>query len=1054
MLSALAAALAGTGSYNKPAEIQFFALLSTDGGYSALTAALPGGVEYGTADHDANLKIWASPVTNAEINRTSALSSLREDNYPNALCRHRWTSFEEFRAVGGFHMLGESVRSTEGIASRPGIHFARVSSGNADGSTRYDAYGWDDISEFATTSTYFCHDIMYRTVTSGINAADQVNVATGGAATDAASTNFRGDAGLTPALFLEAQYFNAGASVNYDNTDLDWEPVPNLVAAGCYIKSTFKNWAQTNVIINAPSRVYDTAQANPKKNATALAEDCQLTKVATLAECSDELTFYIHNSQNCFSSPYGAPDSALQDDGGALTDYTAEAASAGGADVIMFPGTAATGDQFIVGHDEIFSAVKIGISTAGVGDYVLTPKYWNGSTLATLSTGIWAPSAATGWKSATGVAGQDPIFVFNPPDDWVANDENSEGTKYRIYFEYTSGTMSTSPVADDLVVGATFAVVHLKDDADPNDAPVIAGGPGLHIGYRRSTRVGQVQLINMSYIDPDGPIAQLTGSNLMPTILRMKGGRYIESGHWFQNGTCDEWYHGAADDRAPPWDTSDRIDSRLTEGVARIVLKWGTDPSTLTAAKIAQFPHFLHQNVGPHYSQATSGGSSPGAPTYMPIDGIFIDQTGLDHKGITRSTDPDKHSLAIRGSYAGTTTIWNRVISRDGHAHIHPYLVTDTDSAMPITGGNNSLGPLTLKDSVIFGLGPSDNTAGLFGVRVSGNGANVLRDNGQGDVDFTLQAVAIMDIDRSNPLPVADGAGLIWGCTQSPNIQGVSFIRCLKGIQTTHGGPEERLYVVVEDSGTGFTNQTTNNYNATTFDAFPATPAVGDRIWFGRKRSTFRKARPNIITSGVGSGLTGKWRYLNGDTVTDLPTSGTYSDGTTGFTAATGDRTLEFDRPTLANWAAGDLSGNLPVEGYWICYEITAGTYTTVPQITSTDGPRTGNYNVHEEADKMEFLDSSGCWIEIGGLNTSYESDARTTIIDNVTGRLNPGETIATQDIVWRQTSFGHQGFTLAEIQAGGLDKDYATTDAWEESVGRFLANVSSTPGVDIEEVP
>lgn len=76
---------------------------------------------------------------------------------------------------------------------------------------------------------------------------------------------------------------------------------------------------------------------------------------------------------------------ALQDDGGAFTDYTG-AAQAGAADTVqLLPTVPVVNDAFYFGADRPFSAVEIEITTQRFGDLTLVFEWWDGA--------LWQPAA-------------------------------------------------------------------------------------------------------------------------------------------------------------------------------------------------------------------------------------------------------------------------------------------------------------------------------------------------------------------------------------------------------------------------------------------------------------------------------------------------------------------------------------------------------------------------------------------------------------------------------------------------------------------------------------
>ena len=131
-----------------------------------------------------------------------------------------------------------------------------------------------------------------------------------------------------------------------------------------------------------------------------------------------------------------------------IVDETADAISAGGADVLPFPATEAVNDYFAIGAAAPFAKVLIDIATSGVGG-VGTWEYWNGTAWSTLET---APNFSDGTSDLTAGTGFQTL-VFYPPSDWapttIANTTQLFGPYYYIRLRVTT-TYSTNPVLDEV----------------------------------------------------------------------------------------------------------------------------------------------------------------------------------------------------------------------------------------------------------------------------------------------------------------------------------------------------------------------------------------------------------------------------------------------------------------------------------------------------------------------------------------------------------------------------------------------------------------------------
>lgn len=127
---------------------------------------------------------------------------------------------------------------------------------------------------------------------------------------------------------------------------------------------------------------------------------------------------------------------ALADDGGTITDQSAQARDSTQNDMTLLPATAAVGDAYYFGgQGSPFSRIAVVISTAGVGDWVLVWEYWDGSAwtaLASLADG-------TGGLTVTG----ESFIDYDEPSDWATTAVDSI-TDYWIRLRVTSVTTTTT----------------------------------------------------------------------------------------------------------------------------------------------------------------------------------------------------------------------------------------------------------------------------------------------------------------------------------------------------------------------------------------------------------------------------------------------------------------------------------------------------------------------------------------------------------------------------------------------------------------------------------
>jgi len=111
--------------------------------------------------------------------------------------------------------------------------------------------------------------------------------------------------------------------------------------------------------------------------------------------------------------------------------------------------------------------------------------------------------------------------------------------------------------------------------------------------------------------------------------------------------------------------------------------------------------------------------------------------------------------------------------------------------------------------------------------------------------------------------------------------------------------------------GSVYTDQSTAAQNTTINDMalLSDSDEVGDAYYFGHATAPFASLNVDIGTSGVGT-WTVTWEYWDGDSWGAL--SGV-SDGTSGFTAATGWRAVTFTEPS--DWASTTVNS---VAAYWV----------------------------------------------------------------------------------------------------------------------------------------
>lgn len=166
------------------------------------------------------------------------------------------------------------------------------------------------------------------------------------------------------------------------------------------------------------------------------------------------------------------------------------------------------------------------------------------------------------------------------------------------------------------------------------------------------------------------------------------------------------------------------------------------------------------------------------------------------------------------------------------------------------------------------------------------------------------------------------------------NVEGAGADGVLAGYLAPTAGAKALLEthalagICITDDGGTYVIDTTDFGDAGANDVapLPATPAVDDACYFGESTKTFKQVDILIGTQGAGT-WTVTWEYWNGSAWTSLAG---VTDGTTGFTAATGWVTTSWTVPT--DWATCTVDGVL---GYYVRARVSAYTsVTTQPLLT------------------------------------------------------------------------------------------------------------------------
>jgi len=106
---------------------------------------------------------------------------------------------------------------------------------------------------------------------------------------------------------------------------------------------------------------------------------------------------------------------ALQDDGGAFTDYAVEARSYTADGVPLLPAAPALGDAFYFGFSGPISGVVFDLTTVGVGDWTIVWEYWDGAAWQALAD---VDDPTNGFRAPGGAATYSVSWTV--PPGWTA----------------------------------------------------------------------------------------------------------------------------------------------------------------------------------------------------------------------------------------------------------------------------------------------------------------------------------------------------------------------------------------------------------------------------------------------------------------------------------------------------------------------------------------------------------------------------------------------------------------------------------------------------------
>lgn len=147
----------------------------------------------------------------------------------------------------------------------------------------------------------------------------------------------------------------------------------------------------------------------------------------------------------------GIAVSCQYDDNGTFTEQTAEANSVATNDIILAKLDAVEDQDFCYfGHNEQFDAIKVDVSTAGVGDYEMVVEYWTGSVWSTVTSDI--SRAIDPFFQELGYS----ITAWDMPSNWATTTINSIGPLYFARVKWVEGaSFTTAPLGRTAMLDVT-----------------------------------------------------------------------------------------------------------------------------------------------------------------------------------------------------------------------------------------------------------------------------------------------------------------------------------------------------------------------------------------------------------------------------------------------------------------------------------------------------------------------------------------------------------------------------------------------------------------------
>lgn len=1017
--------------------LQYFVLDSTQGAYAAAIAALQTATsaKYGyaptqiirAAAHDSAIKIVAANVLEAELAGDTA--DLHIANFPNSLCRHRFADLAEFR-IRGFHMLGESIRSAEGVAGRlwryirpPQSWNAAENYGNGDGTTYFDAFnGPQDLAigsganQHQTGTSYdVCGGVHVRFgnagnggnpgYPNGMGSQGLIGVADAAGLGAPGAIRVRGDYSFAPGMFW-------GSHTLWErHSPLPWEEYG--AGSGIYVQGKFQN-AGGGQSVGQAGWLIDADVDDIAVSAATLLLRHHFAGKTSLSDLDGAGGRCRYHAQAGYPGPESW-NAVFTHDGTSFADVTAAANDAAAGDWTVLPASAPDGSAVYFVSSDPFSTITWSGAVGALGTYTGVWEYSQGS-------GAWAQFTniednTNAWKAGANIH-------FNPKIDWALDTVNgTEG--FAVRWRKTGGSVTTGAVGTQTQKRRDALFIHRWNDGPPvrgacHGSPTSGFASGLRYDLKGK---GNYEFVNFRQAGQSGMPADTWATCL---DLTLRGCQLAPFGDLQYGSSNMAVKLLASADGIRWWDQSDiRVLVPSHQIFQDILSKPGADQTKFLDSE--RWTDLVYCINGP-YPGVAGGRWSP-----IAISGCRIRHVGerldlLNDADVidlwVNDSPTDHHSLAVRGSFDADACIFERLGFEDFLRAVEIYVPATGNNDAPVGGASSSGANYHFRYGYHAdwnGMTDSGQPNGGFVFSGDNDRLHGYRD---GSGDFSGNQVQFWYFRKIDD-PAAGTA--IANSSEIPvTVRDVTFAEC--NWQWSIGrsfGPEGCVAVVEDaDAGPAYSDITDSvrpsSGGGVTAAMFPASPAVGDACHFRFRAQLNWRLNLTFDTAAAGA-FTVVWEYRAAGGVWTQVTN--LAGSAAGLTAS---GAVTFDRPDDAERFTIDTEDFFDVR----C-RLASGAFTTPPVLATVTSRYVGPAI---DIDRYKVI-SPGTGIGRVITNRWSGGEANSAFVkdDHMDCTLAPGQSVTGDFYKIGSTSVDTPDLTFAEWQA--LTKSKTNTEASEDSV-------------------